>query len=397
MSWRIEDRLILNLCLPEKKDNEHLYSSISGSSIDWSYFLSTARKNGVSPIIYYNTKNSEFFCNLIPTKIIDALKQDYYEISRQNTLISEEVSSIIREIQGAGIRIILLKGIVLAESVYKNIALRPIGDIDILIRNDDYSATKKALSAIDYYPIDSTNPDLTPEVTPFLNTYDFRKKDSQDRLSLHLHWHLVNSSVPSYAYIYKIDMDRIWKETQKISINGIETLTLSLHHQLIYLSEHGFRNLHSFARLIQLCDIAWFIERYKSAINYDLLILDAERFNLNRFLFSALVLVKEYFGLGIAPEVMDRLKPHKMGWGERVFMKFSLDNYRLQGLSYLVHLSMNHGLIKKSKFIFDTFFPPSYFVAQRKFAPEKKTGIREYIERIREVLSVLFKIIRRRS
>ncbi|MCP4365035.1 MAG: nucleotidyltransferase family protein [Planctomycetes bacterium] len=49
--------------------------------------------------------------------------------------------------------VILLKGAHLAQVVYSNIALRPMGDIDILVKKNDLPKAKELLLELGYTPI----------------------------------------------------------------------------------------------------------------------------------------------------------------------------------------------------------------------------------------------------
>jgi hypothetical protein len=61
-------------------------------------------------------------------------------------------------------------------------------------------------------------------------------------------------------------------------------------------------------------------------------------------------------------------------------------------MSYLIHLSMNKGLVKKLKFAGRTLFPPKDILAQRSYISGADMNYRYYINRIREVLSHVFKL-----
>src|SRR5512144_1163066 len=76
----------------------------------------------------------------VPAKVLHRLQEAYFLHAARNTIILEDLRAIIRILALQGIDAIVLKGACLAETVYDDIALRPMHDIDILIREEDLSA-----------------------------------------------------------------------------------------------------------------------------------------------------------------------------------------------------------------------------------------------------------------
>ncbi len=393
MSWTKEDRLLLRCCRREKAEKiKHIITKAEKNEIDWDYFLRKARENGISGIIYFKlNENKADFLN-IPSEIFDELKKDYYLNATKNTLIFKELGKVLEAFEKTGLQVIVLKGATLAEAVYKNLALRPMLDIDLLVKKEDLLRTDKQLKILDYWPLDRSidDGDFSPT---YLTTLDYRSS-SVNSPSFHIHWHFVNSSVPNDSYIKHIRMEDIWQNAEKTHIANVETLVMSPHHLIIHLSEHALRVTHSLSKLCFFCDIHEVINLYKERLDWNQLIEESYKFNLNRLVYLSLYFSFIFFGTQIPEDILLRLRPERFSLGEKIFMNSISNNSRFPGLSYLVHLSMNKGLFKRMEFVWRTFFPPRQIIAQRSYIPQSKLSSVHYIRRINEVFSHLLKALK---
>ena len=64
----------------------------------------------------------------------------------------QQLAEALGAFRDAGIPTIVLKGAYVAEAVYKNIALRPMSDVDILVKKKDLPAVEKILLKLGYDP-----------------------------------------------------------------------------------------------------------------------------------------------------------------------------------------------------------------------------------------------------
>jgi hypothetical protein len=67
-------------------------------------------------------------------------------------LFYQELQTVLKtfKFRAAGIDVIVLKGAFLAELVYRNIGLRAIGDIDLLVKKEDLGKVKRVLIQLGY-------------------------------------------------------------------------------------------------------------------------------------------------------------------------------------------------------------------------------------------------------
>ena len=66
--------------------------------------------------------------------------------------LGAEARGLLREISGAGVEVILLKGMDFATRLYPRPALRPFVDIDLLVREKDWAAVTGTMTRLGYVP-----------------------------------------------------------------------------------------------------------------------------------------------------------------------------------------------------------------------------------------------------
>jgi len=94
------------------------------SEQEWHTILAAASQYGVVPILFH-TLNQVHTNLYIPQALWTQMKHTYYRSAARNMRLYRELGKVLSALNSQGISVILLKGAHLAESVYKNLALRP--------------------------------------------------------------------------------------------------------------------------------------------------------------------------------------------------------------------------------------------------------------------------------
>ncbi len=387
MTWAVEDRLILYCC--KKKIQDEALNDIDGilGDIDWDIFLEKAKREGVSSFIFPRLPEIVGDRSTVPLSVTEELKKDYYATAARNSVIFEELRRVLEAFNNVGLETVVLKGAALAETVYKNLALRSMSDVDLLIKKEDLCSVDRIFKRLGYYSPDAKGIDFCVVPTDYLTTLAYISS-SKNSPRFHIHWHLVNSTIPNDSLIRNIPMAGIWHDAEKARIAGVEALVMAPHHLFIHLAEHSLRVTHSLSKLSFLCDINEAVESYCETIDWERLISESKQFNLDRLVYFPLYFAAEFLNTKIPKEVLLRLRPDRFGLNEKFFIKLVSNNHRFSGLSYLLHLSINKGVADKVRFVLRTFFPPRHVIAQRCGISQKKVGYIFYLRRINEVFMV---------
>ena len=361
------------------------------TQFDWNYIVKKMKQEGVAEAIFHNLRKNHAE-HLVPPSTYTALSDQYYKNLRRNLSIIGELKGVLILLKESEIPCIVLKGIALAEHIYPSIAMRGMSDIDILVRKMDLYAVDELLSSQGYIARDSSVSSAINNPEGYLASLEYRK-ENRSILNLHVHWHIVNSSVPATMFAKHVDLERIWEKAVPARVADADAYILCPEHLIIYLCEHALRIGHSFDRLILITDIFYALKAYEKNIDWDFLLKESRRFNLDRLVYFSLSVVKSYASSNIPEECLRKLMPPDISAGERFFQRRQFSNRRIRGSSYFIYLAMNRTITDKITFLFRTFFPPRQILLQRLYIRDGATITSHYTARVREVLSHIFSFI----
>ncbi|MBN1349455.1 nucleotidyltransferase family protein [candidate division KSB1 bacterium] len=264
------------------------------SSVEWENVVELSIKHSVAPLLYQRLKSvsSEV---AIPVNIVNRLHKIYLNSAARNMRLFNELSEVLRILQDDGIPVIVLKGAHLAEIVYNNLALRPMEDVDLMVKKADLPRVAEKFLKMGYNstrPININELSSTirkPTFTNFHNNY------------FDIHWTIEIDS-------FKIDVASLWEKTQSATIAGVKTLVLAPEDLLLYLALHASFNHAFYWRLISLCDIALTIWHYKDEIDWNQLHLRAKQWGVDKCLYLTLYLADKLLEASIPTKVLDALK-----------------------------------------------------------------------------------------
>jgi hypothetical protein len=257
---RKEDELIwgLSLELVTEGSCPDKITAILRESLDWDYIIAIAGREGVTGLIYDRLKRN-LWKQFIPEPVLARLKSIYYTYSAQNALFYEELTRVVAALDQERIPVIVLKGAFLAAAIYENIALRPMRDIDLLVKKEDRIKIIMILDKSGYRPISPVKEQLD-DLFNYSITLTKSNVGIDRAITVDLHWHIFNASWLMGLSSKKCDMERIWAKARPVVFNNIRVMALSPVDLLISLAVNAFS--HSYERLILLVDFAQVLRRY---------------------------------------------------------------------------------------------------------------------------------------
>lgn len=240
-------------------------TAILRESLDWDYILARAGLEGVTGLIYDRLKKNRLE-QFVPGSILIRFESVYYTYFAQNALFYEELSRVSAALEKGGIPVIMLKGVFLAAGIYENIALRPMRDLDLLVKKEDILSVVETLGQSGYKPIVSVKEQLE---NPFNYSLTLAQKNVglHDSVTVDLHWHILNSSWLMGLSSRKCDMKHVWESVEIVVLEGIRMRVLSCEYLLISLAINAFS--HCYERLILLADFAEVLKQYKAKVDWN--------------------------------------------------------------------------------------------------------------------------------
>jgi len=251
----------------DNRDSVRLHDILK-QNLDWSIIKRYARQLGVSPLLFKHL-SKEGRAHYVPDETMLYLRKSYVYQLGKNFRLYNEIDKILSLMNRSNIPIVLLKGAYLAKYIYKDIALRPMGDIDILVREGDSEIVQKKVIELGYkkstaYHASSFHEGLSYDdvkhLTPMV-------KSGCCPVEVHL------DIFPDVNHDSK-DMINTWETMQDTNQNGYQLKSLSPEYQIVYLCLHlcshiNDETLDSGIRLFWFCDIHEIIMRFRDKINWD--------------------------------------------------------------------------------------------------------------------------------
>lgn len=230
---------------------------------DWNDLFEFAQKQGISCYLYYSLrqKKSE---NVIPEDWRRKIKLQLMYFSVDNIKHLQELEEISLTFEKAHIPFILLKGSDLAFHVYPLPSLRPMGDIDIFVREENVPKVIDALLASGYQSNYFTLENLKKHnrhLPPFTRI---------GKKSIELHWTLIQPNFQTS----KTDNIMSWliNETEEKQFGKGKALVFKPDAIVFQLLLHIGLNDRLRSSLKNLMDITVLIQKYQKEIKWEVII-----------------------------------------------------------------------------------------------------------------------------
>ncbi|MEN8188234.1 MAG: nucleotidyltransferase family protein [Thermodesulfobacteriota bacterium] len=224
----------------------------------WDLLLDRAQFHGMAPLLWHHLKMSTIS---VPIQQKHLLKLLAYRCRHANQVRLSLLKEVLKLLQQAGIEVVVLKGMVLASQIYSEIGMRPMRDIDLLLKEESFEDAENVLSGLGFraeipHHVLQEHHHMVPL---------FKEIDGV-HVELELHRRLL-PVLPRYP---KLDYDAVAQNLITIDLEGVEAFSLDYGGMLCYLFEHGFRMplYYEPFRLMHLADIVTLVEKKFDVIDW---------------------------------------------------------------------------------------------------------------------------------
>ncbi|MGD8367156.1 MAG: nucleotidyltransferase family protein [Desulfobacterales bacterium] len=218
-------------------------ASLSSSIRHWETLVSAAGQEGLDGLLYVQLRRTGAVKNADPTSM-GHLRRRYEQTAIANLHRIRELLLIREKSAAAGISFILLKGMALLATTYKDIGLRAMGDIDIWVSPADCLRFSSLLIA-EGYDQDRLYPTT------------FRK----NRTVIDLHSHPLGADrIRSRRFLLRTKTEIIFQRARPVRFMGEIFFCPADFDHAIILSIHALK--HGLQRLIWVADILNLTDRW---------------------------------------------------------------------------------------------------------------------------------------
>ncbi len=202
---------------------------------DWDGVLDTAERLGAVALL---GKALDATGAPRPTAVDEACRAALVRGTLRMALATRILSEALSALRRAGVEALVLKGVPLAHELYDPPGVRPIGDLDLLVRSADREAAIRALQA-EGYALPAGSLPLS-----FYFRHHFHVtlvRPGVEGLPLELHW----QAQPRFS-LSRIPVDALRAGSRMIPCAGTEVPSPGREEVFLYLVQHFIRHLIAF-------------------------------------------------------------------------------------------------------------------------------------------------------
>lgn len=245
-------------------------ASISLTDDAWDSLTITAVALGLAPLLHWALQNQTIKPPPLALAKLGATRNAH---AKRNEEIATQLAEILAACYKNSIKVVVLKGALLAPLLYADPALRPMNDIDLLFQPDDLPVVAQILDNLGYHG-KHKSADQGPGVTKHLSTYQRSGNTAQtpnpylspqaDRM-IEPHQSLEES-----WFGLKVDITPgVWERLVPVTLHQHPAYRLSNEDMLLHLTAHAtFHVIMGTTVFVQLYDIARLLTVWGSKLDW---------------------------------------------------------------------------------------------------------------------------------
>ncbi|UOR13774.1 nucleotidyltransferase domain-containing protein [Halobacillus amylolyticus] len=341
-----ELRLILELL---KCENSHQVTAINPDlfkDIDWELFIKQTKHHRIYPFLYSKIKGTDE--NMIPPNVIKDVSYEYKRNTFQMLHLSGQMEQLNQKFSEHQIKLLFLKGPVLAHDLYGDLSLRTSSDLDVLIPMDDLARTEQLLVSLGYKKDDYIQGVLSDWKWRHHHVTYFHPEQG---VKVEVHWRLNPGPAKEPSF------HELWERKRNITFTNQPVYLLSKEDLFLFLASHGAR--HGWSRLRWLVDIQQLMRQKVKWEDVSRLI---KKYHYRHVGVQATILATQLLNTPLIKEIETTSKGEKLAQ-EAVFYLESMINLHNEPLSEEVasyhkrHLFSLMSIQQKLFFILSFLYP----------------------------------------
>ncbi|MCD4770448.1 MAG: nucleotidyltransferase family protein [Bacteroidales bacterium] len=373
-----EQELLIGLCRLDLSQEQtgHL-KTLSKNLDDWPGFARVANDHGISALVYYNLEKHALW-QFVNDDVRVLLYNSYLKSLSRNANLLEKFTVVSRILRESETRPLLIKGMALELTIYGNIGLRQMNDIDFHLEREVSLNAWNSLISLGYTPNRLKSP-LYRSILLYIGKHlpDLVK----DGVSFEIHHSLFDEAIDPAA----------------AGQANSEFLIPDPQQHFLYLIKHlNYHENNGESQLRLYTDLFLMIEKYgEEILNRDLVEL-AEKAGIIDVLSDKLIILKTFWGLKIPSvlvEIDGTINDHLFERFRNFLVKPKGNPVRQGSVRYRETVKNIPGWHRKFIYVLGDLFPSLTFMKKRYGTKTRICAVVYYPHRLGKVL-LLFKRFR---
>jgi hypothetical protein len=209
-------------------------ASIMSGPFVWDRFMRLAGQHLSLSVVHRFCEDLGLSGN-VPSNVRQALETEYLLAQARFLKKEHELLEVVRRLEKAGVAPIVIKGVALAQLLYKDRGTRASRDIDLLIPQADMERAQEVLLGSGYAL--RTDARSAEDYRDYHFHYVFGRGENLDSI-VELHWNLLD---PTMDY-GTADVGELREQARSFEIGGETLRTLGLPHAFWHMGIHAAQN-----------------------------------------------------------------------------------------------------------------------------------------------------------
>lgn len=288
--------------------------------VDWDDVTVTAIALGLAPLLHWQLTQHRVE---LPPLALAKLSVTRNAHAKRNNDIARQLAEILAAFCEQRIEVLVLKGALLAATVYPDPALRPMNDIDLLFRPENLHRVGPVLEGLGYCG-KHKSANQGPGISKHLSTYHrggkrgstpnpYLSADADRMVEPHV-------SLAESWFGLKVDITPgVWERAVPLTLHGQPAYRLCATDMLLHLTVHAaFHVIMGAPVFVQLYDMGRVIETWAEELDWVQLVRLARQAGAEPFVYAGLYWAQSLYSIKMPAQPLAQLQancpPHLTGY-----------------------------------------------------------------------------------
>jgi hypothetical protein len=306
MTFAPEDSVLLACSRSDPSDDAlALISELTRHDLDWEYLVEAAVRHAMSPLLGHGLGLARAAdpSTRVPAPVHDELVGMEAHNRRRNERLLRVAGEAATALAAEGVPSLALKDLQLVPEVYPDVALRPMGDLDLAVPRERYSDAMQVLATLGFEPVPAG-------ARPYTDRYAAGRqlRRASDETWLDLQWHVGEREWDRQGEgAWSFDMAGLWDRAVPLMLGEHRLLAPSPEDMLLHLCVH--LEGHRYCELILFVDLVELLRHEGTAFRWDQFVDRARAGGATSSAFHALLLAERLIGLSLPNGLLEELRP----------------------------------------------------------------------------------------
>lgn len=377
--WQDLSRLIRTVSRTRLRpgDKSYLSAFLMEKDIPWGQLIKMAEMHGVAGLMYYHLAGFSAF-KTAHGPALKYLRERYQQIRKENLECLSEAEGISHHLEASGASAMVLQGLPVLKR-YRYPGLRPMGDMDILVRPHEKGRVIDLLRQCGYTVSNPVYPNILYRGSVWLD----------------IHTHVLNlDRIEAREYLFPKNVSALWQRAKPFFRGSQGLLRPNPYDGVILQAAHALK--HSYNRMIWLVDLLESLRFLIHDKNDWITLIDRCRFwHQEKVVLYSLIILKGTLGFELPGWVETNLGFQKLNPIENHLLRLKVNGFSSSEYCMALWLFTVDGFHNRLRFFKETLFPRQDIMDQIYSQNHRQPSLLLRLNRMGKAAEILWQNARR--